>query len=87
MTSRLSGNFSIRAALEWEPDTGDTNRSVLSLKYNPDDRRIFNANFTYTSPDVLTQVLPGDRDISNQQESELSFIWPLPVRYIFMEVF
>jgi LPS-assembly protein len=70
----LGPQLSMTSSLEWEPREGRTNRGKLSLKYNPDPRRIFNVSYTYTSPEV-EQLLRGK--ISNSEESDLSFIWPI----------
>lgn len=70
---RLNRRLSITGSYEFEPRDSRSNRGKLSLKYRgPDNRRIFNLNYTYTNPDVQN---PGR--FQNAEETDLSFIWPL----------
>lgn len=69
----LNRRLSITGSYEFEPRDSRSNRGKLSLKYRgPDNRRIFNLNYTYTNPDVQN---PGR--FQNAEETDLSFIWPL----------
>jgi LPS-assembly protein len=71
----LGSTMSLNTIFEWEPSEGRTNRAKLSFKYYPDERRILNVTYSYTSPEVVPLVLPGQ--IRNSEESDLSFFWPV----------
>lgn len=74
LTASLDEKLIFNASLEWEPRDGLTNRGKLSLKYHADDRRIFNLNYSYVSPDVRRSNIESGRF---EEESTASFIWPL----------
>ncbi len=70
---RLGRRLSLRGSFEWDPHVSRSNRGKLALKYrSPDQRKILNFNYSYTSPEVQ----PTDR-FQNSEESDVSFIWPL----------
>jgi LPS-assembly protein len=71
----LGSTMSLNTIFEWEPREGRTNRGKVSFKYHPDNRRILNVTYSYTSPEVVPLVLPGA--IRNSEESDLSFFWPV----------
>jgi LPS-assembly protein len=73
---KLSNGFSMAHTFEWEPSANRTNRSTFSMKYQSGQRKIFNLNYVYTSPDVQIPSL-----IAKSEESDLNFIWPLVKRW------
>jgi LPS-assembly protein len=70
---RLGNRLTLRGSFEWDPHVSRSNRGKLALRYHsPDQRKILNLNYSYTSPDIQ----PVGR-FQNSEESDLSFIWPL----------
>ncbi|MGD8999014.1 MAG: LPS assembly protein LptD [Granulosicoccaceae bacterium] len=63
INARLTNSWSGRAGVQW--DTGDSkaDRSVLSVRYQPDDKRIINLAYRQRRPDL--------------EQADLSFSWPL----------
>jgi len=71
----LGSAMSLTSSFEWEPREGRSNRGKLAFKYYPDNRRILNLTYSYTSPEVKSLFLPGQ--LRNSEESDVSFIWPI----------
>ncbi|MBD3649364.1 MAG: LPS assembly protein LptD, partial [Pseudomonadales bacterium] len=68
----LENGLRIVGSYEWDHRVNRSNRGKFSLKYNPDDRHIFNLSYIYTSDEVERRS-----QFRNEEESDLSFIWPL----------
>ncbi|MEX2488875.1 MAG: LPS assembly protein LptD [Pseudomonadales bacterium] len=71
-TLNLHNGLRITGSYEWEPRLNRSNRGKLSLKYNPDERHIF--NFSYINANEEVENLGQFR---NEEETDLSFIWPV----------
>lgn len=66
------GGLGLTGSYEWEPRFNRSNRGTISLRYADDARKIFNLNYTFTSPAV--QPL---NNFSSAEESDVSLIWPI----------
>lgn len=58
------------AMLHWDPEENNTDRTVYSLKYQPEDDKIINLAYRYR--DSLTT-----QDSVALEQTDLSFLWPL----------
>lgn len=74
MQARMSlpSGLNVAGTFEWEPDVGRSNRGTLALKYQREDRKILNFNYTYTSPEVRRTTI-----VRGAEETDLNFIWPI----------
>jgi LPS-assembly protein len=68
----LSNQFKLSTTYEWEPDTSNSNRGTIGMKYAAGQRKIFNLNYVYTSPELQRTSLT-----QGSEESDISFIWPI----------
>ncbi|GMQ96685.1 MAG: hypothetical protein BMS9Abin15_0360 [Gammaproteobacteria bacterium] len=66
---RPSRNWNTTAGLQWDPDSGNTQKSTLSLHYQPEKDRILNASYRYRR-DTLEQT-------------DLSVLWPITKQWHF----
>ncbi len=72
----LGANLSMNSSFEWEPRNGRSNRGKYSLKYRPDEYKIVNLSYSYTSSEVQSARL-----FQRQEESDLSFIWRIASKW------
>lgn len=68
----IGSSLTVNSSFEWDPDKRRSNRGNFSLKYHPDDHKIFNLTYSYTSPEV--QAVGS---FQNREETDVSFIWPI----------
>ena len=68
----LGSSLTVNSSFEWQPHKRRSNRGNFSFKYHPDDHRIINLTYSYTSPEVQSV-----NSFQNQEESDVSFIWPI----------
>ncbi len=68
----LSDKFKLLTSYEWEPDSSNSNRGTVGIKYAAGQRKIFNLNYVYTSPELQRTSLT-----QGSEESDISFIWPV----------
>ena len=68
----LSNRLRISGTYEWEPDINRSNRGTVAIKYRSKQRKIFNLNYIYTSPDIRTPNV-----FTSSEESDVNFIWPI----------
>jgi LPS-assembly protein len=62
-TAQVTQAMSVSTGLQWEPHEGQTDRSTLSMRYQPDSERVVNAAYRFVRGTVET--------------SDLSFRWPI----------
>ena len=64
--ARPARRWRVRAGLQYDTDAGRTTRNTLGVRYQPDERRVFNA---------------GYRLVRGVDQAELSFAWPIGMRW------
>ena len=64
--ARLARKWRARASLQYDTDAGRTARNAISVRYQPDERRVLNAAY---------------RLVDNVDQAELSFAWPIGARW------
>ena len=63
VTAQVTSAVSVTSGLQWNPHEGETDRSTLSMRYQPDDERVVNAAYRFVRGAVET--------------TDLSFRWPI----------
>ena len=63
LSARVTDAWSFTGGMHWSPDDNQTNRSIASLRYQPDDERVVNLAYRFVRDAVET--------------SDVSFRWPL----------
>ncbi|MEM7404969.1 MAG: LPS assembly protein LptD [Pseudomonadota bacterium] len=61
--AQLTSALNVTGGLQWNPHDGETNRSTVSMRYQPDDERVVNAAYRFVRGTAET--------------TDLSFRWPL----------
>jgi LPS-assembly protein len=69
-TINLNAAWSLRGALQWDPNEGRTEKSTAALRFNPDERTVF--NFGYHFRRTKTDDIQ-----SNVEQTDVSFRVPL----------
>ena len=64
--ARPARRWRVRAGLQYDTDADRTARNTLGVRYQPDERRVFNA---------------GYRLVRGVDQAELSFAWPIGMRW------
>ena len=70
------GRFSAVASYEFDADSGRSNRSFTALRYRGANQSVFNVSHTMTDQDVQRNA-----SFLDEEETDLSFIWPLRDRW------
>ena len=62
--TRLTSSLSTRATVQWDPETNQTNKSAISLRYAPHDGTVVNLAFRQRRPTTLATPPIQQTDIS-----------------------
>ena len=77
-TARLTPipGLDLAGTFEYEPDAGRSNRGTFLMSFHSEDyRRLVNLTYVFINPEVQSL-----NQFSNEEESDLSVIWPLSRR-------
>lgn len=70
------GRLMMRAAIEYDTDTGRSNRGLIALRYRGSGDEVFNFTYRMSHPD-----LQRDARQRSREETDLSIQWPLGDRW------
>lgn len=66
----LDRRWRLLGGMHWDPDRGRTNKQVISMRYQPDNRRVINASYRFLREENFTSE-------PSVEQADVSFAWPV----------
>ncbi len=71
VAARINDDWRTSATVQWDPNSSQTDKAAFSLRYRPEDGRVFNLAYRLRR---TTSLLRTTDDV---EQTDLSFRWPL----------